>query len=78
MAYCGVVGHVLRREYTVIGVPVNKAARLMVAYPGKVTCDREVFLSSKLDTLYFTLQEPKVLKGFQHVGPIYEFREKPA
>lgn len=36
MTYCGVVGHVLRREYTVIGMPVNKAARLMCAYHNKV------------------------------------------
>jgi len=36
MTYCGVVGHVLRREYSVIGMPVNKAARLMVAYQNKV------------------------------------------
>lgn len=35
MTYCGVVGHILRREYTVIGISVNKAARLMVAYQDK-------------------------------------------
>lgn len=36
MTYCGVVGHILRREYTVIGISVNKAARLMLAYRDKV------------------------------------------
>lgn len=36
VTYCGVVGHILRREYTVIGISVNKAARLMVAYRDKV------------------------------------------
>lgn len=75
MTYCGVVGHPLRREYTVIGRVVNKAARLMVAYPNKVTCDQQTFLHSKLKAAYFTLQPDKPLKGFKNVGPIYEFEE---
>ena len=73
--YCGVFGHTLRREYTVISLIVNKAARLMVAYSGKVTCDRETFLHSKLEAKHFVLQEPKPLKGISHPGPVYEFRE---
>lgn len=44
ICYCGVVGHILRREYTVIGMPVNKAARLMCAYTDKVRnyCDKNM------------------------------------
>ena len=37
ITYCGVVGHILRREYTVIGMTVNIAARLMCAYTNKVS-----------------------------------------
>ncbi|KAB0803414.1 hypothetical protein PPYR_00384 [Photinus pyralis] len=76
MTYCGVVGHTLRREYTAISLTVNKAARLMMAYPGIVTCDRETFLHSKLEAKKFVLQEPIPLKGITNVGPIYEFREQ--
>ncbi|XP_058797056.1 adenylate cyclase type 10-like [Phymastichus coffea] len=74
--YCGVVGHVLRREYTVIGIAVNKAARLMCAYVNKVVCDRESFLLSHLEAKHFVLQEAKHLKGITSAGPIYEFSEK--
>ncbi|XP_076682511.1 LOW QUALITY PROTEIN: adenylate cyclase type 10 [Andrena cerasifolii] len=77
MTYCGVVGHILRREYTVIGISVNKAARLMVAYQNKVVCDRESFLHSRLEARHFILQEPKYLKGITNIGPIYEFQEQP-
>ncbi|XP_039306665.1 adenylate cyclase type 10 isoform X1 [Solenopsis invicta] len=76
MTYCGVVGHILRREYTVIGMSVNKAARLMVAYNNKVICDRESFLRSRLEARHFTLQEPRHLKGITNVGPVYEFEEQ--
>ncbi|KAK9746114.1 Adenylate and Guanylate cyclase catalytic domain [Popillia japonica] len=75
MTYCGVVGHTLRREYTVISLTVNKAARLMCAYPNKVTCDRETFLHSKLQATNFILQEFKHLKGITKAGPVYEFKE---
>lgn len=75
MTYCGVFGHTLRREYTVISLIVNKAARLMCAYPYKVTCDRETFLNSKMEATNFVLQEYKYLKGIISPGPIYEFKE---
>lgn len=71
--YCGVLGHPLRKEYTVISLTVNKAARLMMAYPKKVTCDKETFLQSKLDAKYFNLQSLKDLKGIGNPGPVYQF-----
>ncbi|XP_060536145.1 adenylate cyclase type 10-like [Cylas formicarius] len=73
--YCGAFGHTLRREYTVISLIVNKAARLMMAYPNRVICDRETFLHSKLESKNFILQEFKPLKGIVSPGPIYEFKE---
>ena len=71
--YCGVLGHPLRQEYTVIGRKVNKAARLMCYYPGKVTCDQDTLYHSKLPVHHFSLMEAKVLKGISNVGNIYEY-----
>ncbi|CAD5120287.1 DgyrCDS8863 [Dimorphilus gyrociliatus] len=53
--FCGVVGHLHRQEYTVMGRKVNMAARLMVQYPGKVCCDSETFHYSKLPILHFSI-----------------------
>lgn len=76
VTYCGVLGHPLRKEYTVIGRTVNKAARLMVAYPDKITCDTYIFLYSRLPGRYFNTQHTVPLKGFQDIGPIYEYNDE--
>lgn len=73
MAYCGVIGHVLRREYTVMGSPVNMAARLMCTYLNIVSCDRDTFLHSKLESSHFEVLEHKPMKGIQNPGPFYKF-----
>ena len=41
MVYCGVVGHPVRHEQTVIGDSVNVAARLMGLASGQIFCDLE-------------------------------------
>ncbi|KAL3270561.1 hypothetical protein HHI36_021098 [Cryptolaemus montrouzieri] len=75
LVYCGVVGHPLRKEYTVIGGPVNKAARIMCAYQRKVTCDYETYSNSKLSSTYFQLQSSFKLKGIESAGHIFEYNE---
>lgn len=75
MSYCGVVGHTLRREYSVISVTVNKAARLMMAYPNVVTCDHETLLNSKMNLEHFILLPKIKLKGLQEDIFVYEFKE---
>lgn len=73
--YCGVVGHPLRREFTVIGAIVNKAARLMCYFKNKITCDEATYIKSKLSANNFTLQPNIQLKGIQNTGKIYEYNE---
>lgn len=74
--YCGVVGHPLRREFTVIGAIVNKAARLMCTYRNKITCDEATFMKSKMSSNSFTLQAKANLKGINDPGKIYEYSEE--
>uniref|UniRef100_A0A2H1WSR3 SFRICE_010761 n=1 Tax=Spodoptera frugiperda TaxID=7108 RepID=A0A2H1WSR3_SPOFR len=74
--YCGVVGHPLRREFTVIGAIVNKAARLMCGFRNKITCDEMTFVKSKMSTNSFTLQPAIELKGIVKPGKIYEYSEE--
>ncbi|XP_063374574.1 adenylate cyclase type 10-like [Cydia amplana] len=73
--YCGVVGHPLRREFTVIGATVNKAARLMCYFRDKITCDESTFVNSKMSSNGFTLQPTVDLKGILHAGKIFEYSE---
>ena len=75
MSYCGVVGHTLRREYSVISVTVNKAARLMMAYPNIVSCDRDTLLNSKMNLEHFILLPKIKLKGLHEDIFVYEFKE---
>lgn len=65
----------MRREYSVIGLTVNRAARLMMAYPGIVSCDKETFMASNMSSANFSKQEQRELKGLHDVGPIYKFSE---
>ncbi|XP_062574125.1 adenylate cyclase type 10-like isoform X2 [Saccostrea cucullata] len=74
-AFCGVVGHKNRHEYSVIGRKVNMAARLMMHYPNKVTCEERTFQQSRLPSINFRVLGAKRMKGLQNVGIIKEYVE---
>ncbi|XP_022114749.2 adenylate cyclase type 10-like isoform X1 [Pieris rapae] len=74
--YCGVVGHPLRREFTVIGAVVNKAARFICGFRNKITCDEATYVKSKMSSNGFTLQPSIALKGINTPGKIYEYTEE--
>ncbi len=62
LTYCGVVGHVARCEYTVIGRKVNMAARLMCNYSNIISCDQETYYNSRLHSRFFQILPDKALK----------------
>lgn len=73
--YCGVIGHTLRREYSVISVAVNRAARLMMAYPNVVSCDQDTLIQSKINLKNFRPLPKRTLKGIRSYRRIYEFQD---
>ncbi|KAM6154286.1 adenylate cyclase type 10 [Erethizon dorsatum] len=72
IVFCGIIGHTMRHEYTVIGQKVNIAARMMMYYPGIVTCDSVTYNSSNLPAYFFKELPKKVMKGVAEPGPVYQ------
>ncbi|KAM6234890.1 adenylate cyclase type 10-like [Spheniscus humboldti] len=71
--FCGVTGHPVRYEYTVIGQKVNLAARMMVHYPGLVSCDAVTYAASQLPPCYFKELPEREMKGLRHPGTVYQY-----
>ncbi|KZC06147.1 Adenylate cyclase type 10 [Dufourea novaeangliae] len=64
MAFCGVVGHAVRRQYMVVGTPVDKAKSLMMVSFGKMSCDYDTVLYSTVGKEKFRSRGVKTLKGY--------------
>ncbi|KAM6032727.1 adenylate cyclase type 10-like isoform 1-T1 [Theristicus caerulescens] len=71
--FCGVTGHPERHEYTVIGQKVNLAARMMVHYPGLVSCDAATYAASRLPPWCFKELPEREMKGVGHPGTVYQY-----
>ena len=56
----------------VIGQKVNIAARMMMYYPGIVSCDSVTYDGSNLPAYFFKELPKKVMKGVADPGPVYQ------
>ncbi|XP_065259432.1 LOW QUALITY PROTEIN: adenylate cyclase type 10-like [Emys orbicularis] len=71
--FCGVVGHRVRHEYTVIGQKVNLAAWMMMYYPGLVSCDAVTYANSRLPHYFFEELPQTEMKGVVNPGMVYHY-----
>ena len=65
--------HSLSLSLAVIGQKVNLAARMMVHYPGLVSCDAVTYASSRLPPYYFKELPERKMKGLSHPGTVYQY-----
>eukprot|EP01083_Nonionella_stella_P074296 201477_1 len=79
IAFCGIIGNNLRREYTILGDMVNLAARLMSdrsKHKGGVCCDQETYERCK-NHLAFDEVEYISLKGKSKPVEVYSPSPRP-
>jgi class 3 adenylate cyclase/tetratricopeptide (TPR) repeat protein len=68
--FCGAVGSVRRREYSLVGDVVNLSARLMQAAPKGILCDAATYEAAQ-EQLTFEALPPIVVKGKSEPVAIY-------
>lgn len=79
-AFCGVVGHVDRYEYTIIGDSVNTACRLVTQaqLPGRIICDAATRMHARNGHAWYALElDELVLKGKQKMLELYSVGHPP-
>ncbi|XP_017767320.1 PREDICTED: adenylate cyclase type 10-like [Eufriesea mexicana] len=74
LAFCGVVGHLVRRQYMIFGTPIDKAISLMMISFDKISCDYDTLYNSSLPKEKFRSRGLKILRRFGKCH-IYEFTD---
>ena len=69
------MGHPERKEYSVIGFPVVKARKMLLAFPTHVVCDRLSFQNSRLPDKRFTKKVCNVQHGMKLSGIYFTYLE---
>ncbi|KAG5340771.1 ADCYA cyclase, partial [Acromyrmex charruanus] len=75
IAYCGVIGHIARRYYAIIGPPIDKATNIMNISCNKVSCDYDTMLHSHFRKNQFRCGGIKILQLekyhiFEYLGDV--------
>lgn len=72
MAYCGVIGHIARKYYAVIGPPLDKVMRIMNISYDKVSCDYDTVMHSHLKKYQFRSRGVRIF-GRSEKFHVYEY-----
>ncbi|XP_070167143.1 adenylate cyclase type 10 [Polyergus mexicanus] len=72
MAYCGVIGHIARKYYAVIGPPLDKVMRIINISYDKVSCDYDTVMHSNLKKYQFRSRGVRIF-GRSEKFHVYEY-----
>ncbi|KAG5312188.1 ADCYA cyclase, partial [Acromyrmex insinuator] len=83
IAYCGVIGHIARRYYAIIGPPIDKAIKIMDISCNKVSCDYDTMLHSHFRKNQFRCRGIKILQLekyhiFEYLGDVPNQKDVPS
>jgi class 3 adenylate cyclase len=71
--FCGPIGSLARREYTMIGTTVNRAARLMASQAAEIVCDGETRDATRYERVFVSLGT-LTLKGLSQPASAFTVR----
>ncbi|KAL6439512.1 hypothetical protein ACFW04_003964 [Cataglyphis niger] len=72
MAYCGVIGHVARKYFAVIGPPIDKVMKIMSISYDKVSCDYDTVIHSHFKKYQFRSRGVRIFGRLEKFH-VYEY-----